>query len=158
MTAAPSVFPARAIVPLWPALPVWLAHHVQRAATDLLRQHGISRKTFFKWRSQYAGEETYDQVRSGARLILTYDAQAKAFFGTVANTTTDPLRRVRIEVHLSNGVAGTHDSARPRPGQTANVNLPAADNRFTTWSAHAEVGEGEHGGSESGERDGEHRD
>ena len=104
-------------------------------------------------------EETYDQVRFGARLILTYDAQAEAFSGTVANTTTDPLRLVRIEVHLSNGVElGPTTPLDLAHGQTANVNLPATDNRFTTWSAHAEVGEGEHDGSESGEHGGEHRD
>ena len=30
---------------------------------DLLRQHGISRTTFFKWRSQYAGASVADVKR-----------------------------------------------------------------------------------------------
>ena len=48
-------------------------------------------------------DETYDAVRSGARLILKYDAPSNSFKGTVENTTDSVLERVRIEVHLSNG-------------------------------------------------------
>ena len=31
--------------------------------TDLIRQHGISRTTFFKWRSKYAGASVADVKR-----------------------------------------------------------------------------------------------
>ncbi len=31
--------------------------------TDLLRQHGISKTTFFKWRSKYAGASVADVKR-----------------------------------------------------------------------------------------------
>ena len=48
-------------------------------------------------------DETYDAVRSGARLILDYDAASNSFRGIVENTTKGTLDRVRIEVHLSNG-------------------------------------------------------
>ena len=48
-------------------------------------------------------DETFDQVRAGARLILSYDAASNSFRGTVENTTNNVLTRVRIEVHLSNG-------------------------------------------------------
>ena len=47
--------------------------------------------------------ETFDIVRGGARLILSYDAASNSFKGTVENTTNNVLTRVRIEVHLSNG-------------------------------------------------------
>ena len=48
-------------------------------------------------------DETFDSVRSGARLILKYHAASNSFKGTVENTTNGVLDRVRIEVHLSNG-------------------------------------------------------
>ena len=37
----------------------------------------------------------YDQVRNGARLMLSYDPTARAFTGTVENTTERTLRDVR---------------------------------------------------------------
>lgn len=43
----------------------------------------------------------YDQVRNGARLVLSYDRTARAFTGTVENATERTLRDVRVEVHLS---------------------------------------------------------
>ncbi|MDE2904393.1 MAG: hypothetical protein OXP73_15350, partial [Chloroflexota bacterium] len=51
-----------------------------------------------------APDATFDSVRSGARLILNYNAAQQAFTGTVQNTTSNVLGQVRIEVHLSNGV------------------------------------------------------
>ncbi len=100
-------------------------------------------------------DETYDAVRSGARLILKYDAPSNSFKGTVENTTSGVLGRVRIEVHLSNGAElGPTTPTDMAPGEVATVNLPATQASFTGWTAHAEVGAGEEG-SESG---GEHRD
>ena len=100
-------------------------------------------------------DETYDAVRSGARLILKYDAPSNSFEGTVENTTNGVLGRVRIEVHLSNGTElGPTTPTDMAPGEVATVNLPATQASFTGWTAHAEVGAGEEG-SESG---GEHRD
>ena len=52
---------------------------------------------------QFAKDETYDNVRNGARLILNYDASTSTFVGTVENTTNQTLSQVRVEVHLSNG-------------------------------------------------------
>ena len=43
-------------------------------------------------------DETYDVVRNGARLVMTYDAQSNAFKGTVENTTGGTLTQVRVEV------------------------------------------------------------
>jgi len=52
---------------------------------------------------ELALNETYNQVRNGTRLILSYDAKSNAFKGTVENTTNKTLKQVRVEVHLSNG-------------------------------------------------------
>lgn len=54
--------------------------------------------------AELALNESYDQVRNGARLILAYDAQSNSFKGTVENTTGKTLKQVRVEVHLSNGI------------------------------------------------------
>ena len=84
-------------------------------------------------------------MRNGARLILNYEAQNNAFKGTVENTTNDPLKRVRVEVHLSNGkeLGPTHpvDLA---PGEKTEVQLIATSTNFDAWTAHPEVGTGEH--------------
>ena len=92
--------------------------------------------------AQYALDETYDVVRAGARLILSYDEASNAFTGTVENTTADTLTRVRVEVHLSNGIElGPTTPLDLAPGQTAPVTLPASSESFESWSAHPEVGQ-----------------
>ena len=108
--------------------------------------------------TQFTLTDTFDDVRAGARLILSYDATANAFTGTVENTTADPLKQVRVEVHLSNGTElGPTTPVDLAPGQTIAVNLPATSQPFATWGAHPEVGassaSGESGG---GEQSGEH--
>ena len=91
--------------------------------------------------TQYGLDDTYDNVRAGARLIISYDADANAFTGTVENTTSGTLTRVRVEVHLSNGI-----ELRPTtptdlaPGEKVEVVLEASVQPFETWSAHPEVG------------------
>ena len=108
-------------------------------------------------------DETFDAVRSGARLNLKYDAPSNSFKGTVENTTNGVLDRVRIEVHLSNGTElGPTTPTDMASGEVVTINLPATQASFTGWTAHAEVGAGEEG-SESGgehgsggEQDGEH--
>ena len=105
-----------------------------------------------------APDETFDMVRSGARLVMNYDAPTNAFVGTVENTTSSTLTRVRIEVHLSNGTElGPTTPVDLTPGQTLPVTLPSTQAAFTGWIAHAEVGGG--GGEASqagGESGGEH--
>ena len=103
-------------------------------------------------------DETFDAVRGGARLILSYDAASNAFVGNVENTTNNVLSNVRIEVHLSNGTElGPTTPVDMAPGEVLPVNLPATQASFTGWITHAEVGGGEgggeHGGSQTG---GEH--
>ena len=87
--------------------------------------------------------EVYDQVRAGARLILAYDAQSNSFKGTVENTTNQTLTRVRVEVHLSNGVElGPTTPVDLRPGSKIRVELKASGGNFDKWTAHPEVGSG----------------
>ena len=92
-------------------------------------------------------------VRSGARLILNYDAASNAFIGTVENTTNNVLDRVRIEVHLTNGTElGPTTPINLAPGEVAMIILPARAAAFDGWVAHAEVG----GGGQGDETGGEH--
>lgn len=108
--------------------------------------------------TELALDETYDKVRNGARLIMNYDAQSNSFKGTVENTTDETLKQVRVEVHLSNGKElGPTTPADLVPDEKKNVELPAESTDFDGWTAHPEVGEGEHGhGKEHGEHDSEH--
>ena len=90
--------------------------------------------------TQFALSETFDEVRVGARLVLSYDASANAFIGKVENTTENTLRRVRVEVHLSNGIElGPTTPIDLAPGQVVDVTLPGSSQPFTSWSAHPEV-------------------
>ena len=105
--------------------------------------------------NQLAPDETFDTVRSGARLILNYDAGSNAFTGTVENTTNNTLTRVRIEVHLDNGTElGPTTPVDLAPGEVLSVNLPSTVEPFTGWTPHAEVGSGEGGGESGGEGSG----
>ncbi len=100
-------------------------------------------------------DETFDMVRSGARLIMNYDAASNSFIGAVENTTNNVLNQVRIEVHLSNGTElGPTTPIDLAPGEVVDVKLPATAAPFAGWIAHAEVGGGESGGGESGSEGG----
>jgi hypothetical protein len=105
--------------------------------------------------TELAPNEIYDDVRNGARLILAYDKQSNSFNGTVENTTNRTLRRVRVEVHLSNGTElGPTTPSDLGPGKKRAVKLPATAKAFDGWSAHPEVGSSEHGhGDQRGEHD-----
>ncbi len=107
--------------------------------------------------TQYQIDETFDETRNGARLVLKYDPKIQNFTGHVENTTNAKLTNVRVEVHLSNGTElGPTKPQDLEPNQKMSVTLPANDQKFETWGAHPEVGKqgsGEHGGAEG---DGEH--
>lgn len=112
--------------------------------------------------SRLALTDTFDQVRAGARLVMTYDPASNAFVGAVENVTADVLDRVRVEVHLSNGVElGPTNPVDLRPGEVTYVFLPANATPFDGWSPHAEVGpsgaeaSGEHGSAGAGSEGGE---
>ena len=97
-------------------------------------------------------DDTFDTVRSGARLILKYDAPGNSFKGTVENTTNGVLNRVRIEVHLSNGAElGPTTPTDMAPGEVIAIDLAATAESFTSWTAHAEVGAGGEGSESGGE-------
>ena len=91
--------------------------------------------------TQFALGDTFDEVRAGARLILSYDQATNVFRGTVENTTNAKLSRVRVEVHLSNGIElGPTTPVDLAPGQVHDIDLPASSQPFKSWSAHPEVG------------------
>ncbi len=104
-----------------------------------------------------APDETFDAVRGGARLMMSYDAPSNSFRGTVENTTNGVLDQVRIEVHLSNGTElGPTTPTALAPGEVLAITLPSTQAPFTGWVAHAEVGSGSEGSSSGGESGGEH--
>lgn len=97
--------------------------------------------------TEYSLNQTYNNVRNGARLILSYDTQTNSFIGTVENTTDRILQRVRVEVHLSNGIElGPTTPVDLIPGEKRAFKLTASGRDFEKWSAHPEVGGSEHGG------------
>jgi hypothetical protein len=103
--------------------------------------------------TEYGLDEVYDVVRKGTHMVLAYDAEARAFKGTVENVSDEILERVRVEVHLSNGTElGPTIQADLKPGEKREVELAVESDDFTSWSTHAEVGNSEH----SHEGDGEH--
>ena len=85
--------------------------------------------------------DTLHFLRAGAQLALSYDFAARAFTGTLENTTEAPLRGVGVEVHLSNGTK--LDLTNPvdlDPGQTVAITLPAPLQTFLLWTACPKVG------------------
>jgi len=101
--------------------------------------------------TELALNQKYNNTRNGARLILAYDAEDNSFNGTVENTTDKTLEQVRVEVHLSNGKElGPTTPADLEPGKTMDVKLAAQTKDFDGWTAHPEVGRGEHGHGKGG--------
>ena len=105
---------------------------------------------------RYGLADTYDNVRNGARLIISYDAATDAFTGNVSNTTNGILTQVRVEVHLYDGTV-TVDELGPTPnvdlmpGESHAITLPVGGQSFTEWVAHPEVGPSSTGGEGGGE-------
>jgi len=103
--------------------------------------------------TQFGLSDVYDVVKNGAHLILAYDAENNIFKGTVENTSDEVLEKVRVEVHLSNGIElGPTTSVDLKPGEKVEVKLEGSEKDFETWSTHTEVGTSEH----SHEGEGEH--
>ena len=91
---------------------------------------------------------------------MLYNPDRDVFYGIVENTTNRTLRRVRVEVHLSdaaNAIVAELGPTTPRnlpPGWRMLINLSAAGQTFVGWAPHVEVGSGEGGeggGGEGGE-------
>ncbi len=87
-------------------------------------------------------DETFDTVRKGAHLVMSYDAEANAFTGTVTNTTDATLELVRVEIHLSSGTElGPTTPMDLAAGASMDVRLdPPQGEQFDGWVPHAEVG------------------
>ena len=84
--------------------------------------------------TRYGLDDKYDVVRNGARLILSYETESNSFKGTVENTTNEVLKRVRVEVHLSNGTElGPTSPTDLKPGEKIAVNLAATEKEFDGW-------------------------
>ncbi|MDE2735965.1 MAG: hypothetical protein OXI72_16330 [Gemmatimonadota bacterium] len=111
---------------------------------------------------QLAPDQSYDQTRNGARLIMSYSPSQDAFYGIVENTTNQTLIRVRVEIHLTDQSGAIIAELGPTtptdlaPGGMLLINLPAAGQAFAGWSPHAEIGSGEGGEGGSSEGGGEH--
>lgn len=106
---------------------------------------------------QLALTDTYDNVRNGAHLVMSYDAPTNSFKGTVTNTTNAILPQVRVEIHLSNGVElGPTPSIDLAPGAQIPIELMAEGPSFNKWTAHPEVGPSSGGNGEGGEGGSEH--
>lgn len=90
-------------------------------------------------------DETYEQVRKGVRLILSYDSETSSFTGMVENTTQDVLPAVSVGVTLSNGSElGPTSPVDLAAGESHSVELDAAGETFDSWSAHSEMGSSGH--------------
>jgi hypothetical protein len=95
--------------------------------------------------TRYTLNQTCEEVRKGVLLNLKYDKSSSTFTGTVKNISKEAVKRVRVEVHLSNKVElGPTKALDLAPGKQAGVKLSAKDQTFTWWSAHAESGDSEH--------------
>ena len=107
--------------------------------------------------NQLTLDETYDNVRNGAHLIMQYDAATNSFTGTVTNTTDAILPQVRVEIHLSKGGV-TVEELGPTPtppvdlapGATLDIELIPTVPLFDMWTAHPEVGGSSAEGTETG--------
>lgn len=111
--------------------------------------------------NQLTLDETYDNTRNGARLIMKYYAAEKSFKGTVENTTDAVLQQVRVEIHLYDSKTGNSTAelgpTTPKdlaPGEIQDIVLPEEGPAFDRWTAHPEVGPISGGGG--GEGGGEH--
>ena len=126
------------------------AEHAAREAGEHAqgeeREHGISHSEEGEESGiRYAMSETCNEVRKGVQLILRYDTSSSAFIGTVKNISNETVKRVRVEVHLSNKAElGPTKQVDLAPGEQVDVNLSAEGHSFEWWSAHAESGSSEH--------------
>ena len=84
--------------------------------------------------------DTWDMTRRGARLVLSFNAERKAFVGRVENTTNERLCAVRVEVHLGGGPElGPTPRTNVPAGGTIDVELATEGASFETWTAHPEL-------------------
>lgn len=93
----------------------------------------------------YTIDEKYDMVKKGVRLILSYNKDLNKFTGSIENIATKTLKKVRVEIHLSNGKElGPTTPENLKAGEKRQIELDAKGEVFDKWSTHAEVGSNEH--------------
>ena len=87
-----------------------------------------------------AKADTWDVVRRGARLVLSFDAESSSFIGTVENTTEQALCAIRVEVHLSTGTElGPTERVDLSAGEATTVRLATEGEAFESFTAHPEM-------------------
>lgn len=102
--------------------------------------------------TQLGLDETYDQVRKGVRLNLSYDSESESFSGIIENTTEDALPQVSVRVELSNGTElGPTSPVDLESGESQSIELDAAGETFDNWTAYSELGSGRHSHGEDGD-------
>ncbi|MDZ7682659.1 MAG: hypothetical protein U5J63_13340 [Fodinibius sp.] len=102
-------------------------------------------------------DETYDDVRKGVRLTLSYDSETSSFSGTIENTTQDALPAVSVGVELSNGTElGPTSPVDLAAGDSHSVELDAAGETFDSWTAHSDMGSSGHSHGEDGGHEHQH--
>ncbi len=98
--------------------------------------------------------ETYDEVRKGIRLTLSYSSENSSFTGTVENTTQDALPPVSVGVELSNGTElGPTIPFDLAAGESQSIELDTAGETFDSWRAHSEMGSGGHNHGEDSDHE-----
>jgi len=85
---------------------------------------------------RYGLDETYNHVHDGVRLILAYHRASFSFIGSVENITDKAIKKVRVEIQLSNGEElGPTGPNSLDPGEKAGVKIDAAGQVFEWWKA-----------------------
>jgi hypothetical protein len=84
--------------------------------------------------------ETYKINFAGVDIILSYDPDDNSFNGYIENTTENVINRVRVGVHLSNGVElGPTPAVDLMPGERKAIRLSAKNFVFNSWTVHPEI-------------------
>lgn len=90
--------------------------------------------------TKLAPDETFNQLRAGTRLVMSYDPAINSFTGTVQNTSSYRLLDVRVEVHLEGGQAlGPTAPIDLVPGEVQPVELQSTVPSFIGWVALVRV-------------------
>ena len=91
--------------------------------------------------TRLAPDETFNQLRAGTRLVMSYDPAINAFTGTVQNTTSYRLLNVRVEVHLEDGTElGPTPPIDLAPDEVQQVELQSTVPSFIGWVALVRIG------------------
>lgn len=109
---------------------------------------------------KWDADETAEEIMNGIKLILSYNATAESFEGTLENLNTSISPQVRVEVHVFDAAGkskeyGPTTPADMDPGEVRNVSLPTTGaGAFVSFSMHPEVGSGGEGSGEGPEGSG----